>query len=101
MNHEHQRNCRAFIAFGLFCIASSASYILNDINDVERDRTHPTKRHSRPLAAGTVSLRAAVALLVACYAVLIAGWFCASPSKFPSFFNCIVQWPSTDSLAAR
>ena len=65
----------ALIAFGLFCIASSASYILNDIHDIERDRTHPVKRHSRPLAAGTVSIRAAVGLLVACYCVLVAGWF--------------------------
>ena len=65
----------ALIAFGLFCIASSASYILNDIHDIERDRTHPVKRHSRPLAAGTVSIRSAVGLLVACYCVLVAGWF--------------------------
>ena len=65
----------ALIAFALFCIASSASYILNDIHDIERDRTHPTKRLSRPLAAGTVSIRAALGLLAVCYCVLIAGWF--------------------------
>jgi 4-hydroxybenzoate polyprenyltransferase len=65
----------ALIAFGLFCIASSASYILNDIHDIERDRTHPIKRLSRPLAAGTVSVRSALGLLAACYCVLIAGWF--------------------------
>jgi decaprenyl-phosphate phosphoribosyltransferase len=65
----------ALIAFALFCIASSASYILNDIHDVERDRTHPTKRHSRPLAAGTVSIGSAVGLLAACYGVLVVGWF--------------------------
>ena len=65
----------ALIAFGLFCIASSASYILNDIHDIERDRTHPVKRHSRPLAAGTVSIGAALGLLAACYCVLLVGWF--------------------------
>ena len=65
----------ALIAFALFCIASSASYILNDIHDIDRDRTHPLKRHSRPLAAGTVSVRAALGLLAACYCVLVAGWF--------------------------
>jgi 4-hydroxybenzoate polyprenyltransferase len=65
----------ALIAFLLFCVAASASYILNDIHDVERDRSHPVKRHSRPLAAGTVSNRSAVALLIACYCVLLAaGW---------------------------
>lgn len=65
----------ALIAFALFCVASSATYILNDLQDVERDRTHPIKRHSRPLAAGTVSPPIAIALLVACYGVLLAGWF--------------------------
>jgi len=65
----------AAIAFALFCVASSASYVLNDIVDVERDRLHPTKRHSRPIAAGTVSIGAAVGLFAACYAVLIVGWF--------------------------
>ena len=72
---DPQSVANALIAFGLFCIASSASYILNDIHDIERDRTHPLKRLSRPLAAGTVSMRAAVGLLVACYCVLVAGWF--------------------------
>lgn len=75
----------ALTAFGLFCIASSASYILNDIHDIERDRTHPLKRHSRPLAAGTVSVRSAVVLLVACYGVLLAGWFWSVPTMFAIF----------------
>jgi decaprenyl-phosphate phosphoribosyltransferase len=65
----------ALIAFVLFCVASSAGYILNDIHDIERDRSHPTKRHSRPLAAGTVSVQAAIALLIACYGVLLVGLF--------------------------
>ncbi len=65
----------ALIAFTLFCVASSATYILNDLRDVERDRTHPVKSWSRPLAAGTVKPRAAIALLVVLYVVLIAGWF--------------------------
>ena len=63
----------ALIAFALFCVASSASYILNDIHDIERDRSHPSKRHSRPLAAGTVSMRPAITLLIACYGVLFLG----------------------------
>ena len=75
----------ALIAFGLFCIASSASYILNDIHDIERDRTHPLKRHSRPLAAGTVSVRSAVVLLAVCYGVLVAGWFWSVPTMLAIF----------------
>ena len=70
----------ALTAFALFCVASSAGYILNDIHDIERDRSHPSKRYSRPLAAGTVSLRPAIGLLIACYCVLLAGWFWSPPT---------------------
>ncbi len=63
----------AFAAVGLFCVASSATYVLNDLRDIERDRSHPVKSWSRPLAAGTVQPATAIALLVALYAVLLAG----------------------------
>ena len=46
-------------AFVAFCLLSSATYLLNDVRDLEEDRTHPLKR-SRPLAAGELSPRAAV-----------------------------------------
>jgi len=75
----------AFMAFGLFCLASSAGYILNDLNDVERDRSHPTKRFSRPIAAGTVSKPAAIALLIACYVALVAGWFWSAETMMAIF----------------
>jgi decaprenyl-phosphate phosphoribosyltransferase len=65
----------AFLAVLLFCVASSATYILNDINDIERDRRHPYKSKTRPLAAGLVSVPAALILLAAHYAVLVCGWF--------------------------
>jgi 4-hydroxybenzoate polyprenyltransferase len=44
----------ALVAFVLFCVASSATYIVNDLRDIERDRNHPVKSWSRPLAKGTV-----------------------------------------------
>ncbi|HAM03451.1 MAG TPA: decaprenyl-phosphate phosphoribosyltransferase [Acidimicrobiaceae bacterium] len=46
-------------AVGVFCLAASATYFLNDALDAEADRRHPRKR-SRPVAAGRVSVRAAV-----------------------------------------
>jgi 4-hydroxybenzoate polyprenyltransferase len=64
----------ALLTFVLFCIASSACYIVNDIHDIESDRAHPRKRLSRPLAAGTISVRSALLLLVVLYGVLIAGF---------------------------
>lgn len=50
---------RVFIAFGLFCAVSGATYIFNDAADVERDRKHPRKC-KRPIASGAVSIRAAI-----------------------------------------
>ncbi|MSP76141.1 MAG: decaprenyl-phosphate phosphoribosyltransferase [Rhodospirillaceae bacterium] len=53
----------ASLAFVLFCLASSASYIVNDIHDIEQDRQHPKKKLSRPLASGRVSHANALILL--------------------------------------
>ena len=32
---------RSLVALGLFCLASSLVYILNDLCDLEKDRRHP------------------------------------------------------------
>jgi 4-hydroxybenzoate polyprenyltransferase len=71
--HDPNAIAHAIAALALFCVASSATYILNDLRDIERDRSHPVKSWSRPLAAGTVKPRTAIALLVGLYAVLIVG----------------------------
>lgn len=65
----------AMLAFVLFCVASSAAYIVNDMRDIEHDRLHPTKSKSRPLASGAVTLPAASVSLGLLYAILIFGWF--------------------------
>ncbi|GAY09206.1 decaprenyl-phosphate phosphoribosyltransferase [Pseudonocardia sp. N23] len=56
------------IAFVAFSLAASAIYLVNDANDVEADRAHPTKRN-RPIAAGIVPVQLAYVLAV----VLILG----------------------------
>jgi 4-hydroxybenzoate polyprenyltransferase len=44
--------------FFLFCLISSAVYLLNDIADVEADRNHPEKK-KRPIASGQLPLNVA------------------------------------------
>lgn len=52
---------KSLIAFVVFCLAASAVYLVNDAQDVEADRAHPTKRF-RPIAAGVVPVGVAYAL---------------------------------------
>ena len=67
----------ALLAAVLFCLASSATYILNDICDVAHDRRHPVKSRTRPLAAGLISQSTALGMLAAIYVALVLGWFFA------------------------
>jgi decaprenyl-phosphate phosphoribosyltransferase len=60
------------VSFALFCLASSAVYLVNDTIDVEEDRRHPKKR-MRPIAAGVVSRPLAVALAVVLFAAALTG----------------------------
>jgi decaprenyl-phosphate phosphoribosyltransferase len=46
-------------AFVALCMLSSSTYLLNDVRDRDQDRVHPRKR-LRPIAAGELSIRAAI-----------------------------------------
>lgn len=68
----------AAAAFGVFCGLSGAVYLINDSVDADRDRLHAKKR-LRPIAAGELSVRAAVvtAVVIAAAALTAAaalGW---------------------------
>ena len=54
----------SLVAFVAFCLMSSATYLINDVRDVESDRAHPTKR-ARPIAAGQLAPGAAIAAAAA------------------------------------
>ena len=65
---------RSTAAFGLFCLATSAIYILNDLVDAEKDRNHPRKRY-RPAAMGTLtSVTGLVASLFMVCSGLVLAW---------------------------
>ncbi len=49
------------VAFIAFCAASSAVYLVNDVQDRETDAMHPRKSR-RPIAAGRVAVRTAYAM---------------------------------------
>jgi decaprenyl-phosphate phosphoribosyltransferase len=69
-------------AFGIFCVAASGTYFLNDAIDAPSDRNHPTKR-LRPIASGVVPVRLALAVAVVLLAASVglgaalAGWHLA------------------------
>lgn len=63
---------RAAAAVACFCLLSGAVYAFNDVRDVEADRVHPEKR-TRPIAAGYLGERTALAAAAALAALALAG----------------------------
>jgi 4-hydroxybenzoate polyprenyltransferase len=63
------------VAYGFlaFSLVASSIYILNDYNDIEADRQHPTKS-KRPLASGEISKSTGLVVMVI---TLAAGFFLA------------------------
>ena len=61
----------AVAIFLAYCAASSAAYLVNDVRDVEADRSHPSKR-LRPVASGALAPRRALALAGALAGVALA-----------------------------
>ncbi len=54
---------KIFLAFISFNLASSATYIFNDIKDAPLDRLHPTKKN-RPIASGKLKIFPALVSLI-------------------------------------
>lgn len=61
------------VAFGVFCLASGATYLVNDVRDAHVDRLHEVKR-TRPVASGELPATVAVvsAIVIAVLAVAVA-----------------------------
>ncbi|MBK7726375.1 MAG: UbiA family prenyltransferase [Dehalococcoidia bacterium] len=61
---------RTCALFGLWSLAASATYLLNDVRDRENDRLHPRKAR-RPIASGEVSVGLALAVAAVLTAVAL------------------------------
>jgi 4-hydroxybenzoate polyprenyltransferase/phosphoserine phosphatase len=69
------------LAFVCFSFCASATYIVNDLLDIEADRRHPKKRF-RPFAAGDLS--AATGIMIA--ALFLAAGFAGAAAFLPRAF---------------
>ncbi len=61
---------KLLIMFVAFSLTSSIIYIVNDINDKEKDRKHPTKKN-RPIASGLVSVKEGITLAILLFFVTL------------------------------
>jgi len=68
-------------AFLLFCVFSSATYLLNDVFDINRDKLHPFKK-KRPIASGLIPVPIAVGLALFLIVVFLPMSYQLSPAFF-------------------
>lgn len=69
----------SILAFVIFCLISSAIYLINDLADIEKDRLHPVKKN-RPLASGALSPRLATVAAVLLFVVSLPAAFVLNPA---------------------
>lgn len=62
----------AIIGFILFSLLASATYLLNDLLDIESDRAHPRKS-SRPIPSGLLTIKHAILLAMGLFIVTLLG----------------------------
>lgn len=88
---ESGKFLHALLGFAVFCMTSSAVYIINDIRDIERDKIHPVKR-KRPLASGEVSVKTAVIIASALIMIAVMVSVCMfgiKPSLLPVIYIAV------------
>ena len=81
---------RTLLVFIIFCLLSSASYLLNDVVDAPYDRLHPWKR-KRPIASGKVSTTEALNLsfLLFFFGLLFSFWLSAGVFMVAFVFSIV------------
>ena len=81
-----------FISFIFFSLTTSAVYIINDINDIKSDRSHPFKLKTKPMARGDISINYAIGLLIFILTILTLLYFIVV------FTNPLEFWPKLNQL---
>jgi 4-hydroxybenzoate polyprenyltransferase len=78
---------KVILGFFVFCGLASATYIINDIFDVKKDRLHPFKKF-RPIAHGDIPIPFATILA----AFLIIGSLAVAINVTPAFFALAILY---------
>ncbi|MFN7725210.1 MAG: UbiA family prenyltransferase [Rubrivivax sp.] len=81
------------LAFLAFSLTASATYIVNDLWDLENDRAHPTKRN-RPFASGALSIPAGAFVALLC----LAGGIALATMVGRGFLVCLLVYLVATSL---
>ncbi len=79
--HEWTNVVRVIFAFFIFCLVSSAVYIMNDLKDIKEDKVHPIKK-LRPIASGQVSKGIATGLMITLFIISLSFGLVLSKSFF-------------------
>lgn len=83
--HSSIELARVVAGFGIFCGLSGATYLINDLADISRDRKHPVKC-KRPIASGTLPVPAALAFSIVILAGCVYGAY-----RLGIYFGCITS----------
>jgi len=70
---------KVLMSFVVFCALSSATYVINDIFDVKKDRLHPFKKF-RPLAHGDIPLSVGVVIAIVLLILSLFGALLVTPA---------------------
>jgi 4-hydroxybenzoate polyprenyltransferase len=90
----------AVIAFACFSLCASATYIVNDLLDIEADRRHPRKR-KRTFAAGDLSAAAGMAISAVFLAASLTGAAILLPHGFLRWLVLYLVMTLAYSLALK
>lgn len=77
----------AILAFVAFCCCASATYVLNDLLDLDADRSHP-KKSKRPFASGQLPLAWGPPLVAGLFLASLAVAAEALPALFTAALAC-------------